>query len=274
MSCRKEIGQTCHYSHKSEEKDDHAYGAVYEPHGADVEMGTYFVYGIGDNPPPSERTCHNGYESYNVMIEPDVGHQEIEAGEESYYQKKNERIGECEQESCEYVFLRVGFLFFKGALELCGRILSEEIETESDKHSRTYELNHILVAFDKTLNERESEACQQAVEKVGYGGAHAGEETGASPFVESALDAKDSHRTHGSRDENADGDSTPDHIEETFEEVHFCSVGYDVASVAGVQALITPETIFEITGGCGAGNGRPAPVVTLNREPQTGHTAS
>lgn len=218
-SCRKEIGDAGDDADDGEEEYDHADHPVDEIHRAEIEVSPDFVDEVGDAPPPGDCPGEDKDESEDIMVEPDVGHQEVEAGEEADAQEYDQGIGECEEKAGEDVLLGVGFLAH-GFLDFCGGIFLEEIYGESDKHGAADELDDVLVALEEFLYEREAEAGQQAVEEVGDCRAHAGVEACAAPLVEGALYAEDPHGAHGGRDEDSDGDSTPDHIKKTFDEVH------------------------------------------------------
>ena len=204
------------YAYHCEKQDYDSDDAVDKPHRAQIEMGANLVDEESDHPPPHHGSSEYESESDDIMVVTDLRHQEVEAGEKPYHQKQYQRVGECEQEAAENGLpLRFPHGLYR-FLQIPRRVFLEQIDAEPYKHDTSHKLDYLLVLLQKLLDERQSEACQDAIEKVGQGRPDTGVETRAAPLVEGALYTQDSHRPHRSRHYDAYGDSSPHHIEYAF----------------------------------------------------------
>jgi len=189
-------------SHEGKDEDNGSGDAVYEPHGAEVEVGTELVDTPCDAPPPAESAYSYEDESGHIMIPHHAGIEEIHAGKDAYNEKDNERIGDGEDESGED-FTAGGGAVAVVVLEARHGLFAKQIDAEGHEHDRANELNHSLVARESLLDEREPEAGDEAIEQIGESRPYTGEEAGVVAAIEGALDAEHPHGAHGSRDDNA-----------------------------------------------------------------------
>ena len=82
------------------------------------------------------------------------------------------------------------------------------------------------------LHEAETEGCEQAIHEVGYGSAHPCAEAYGAPFVECALYAEHTHRTHRRGYDHADS-----HSFQYYEHYAFHNRDSDLAAGLSVSGL-------------------------------------
>lgn len=81
------------------------------------------------------------------------------------------------------------------------RVRFEAIDAENKQHDRAGYLQQIFVVFiiDEVHDETHAESGKQSVENIARCGSHSRDETKPAAFVQSALNAQYSDRTHRSR---------------------------------------------------------------------------
>lgn len=79
-------------SNKSHQHKDGCNNAVYEPHGADVEVRAHFVDEKSNHQPPSDGSGCNAYIPKYIMWESVRGIHEVEPGEKANDEEENQWI--------------------------------------------------------------------------------------------------------------------------------------------------------------------------------------
>lgn len=184
-----------------EDEDDGADDAVDEPHGADVEVGAHLVNKERDDGPPDKGAQH-----YRGITEDDVkplvlGQREVESGEQGDNQEHDERVTQGEQETCYHVtplvVTRVDAL-----LDLADGVVDNHVDGIDNQDDAADNLQHIDVVSDKVGHEGYAQPDEQAIEQIARCSPHTSEKARAAAIVQGALDAQDTYRPHGCRQED------------------------------------------------------------------------
>ena len=120
------------------------------------------------------------------MRQRDFRKQKIEPREKTDYKKYDQRIRKCKQKSLQYI-PSVGRTGGIGFLERACRIGPEKINTEHYKHHTAYDLDGILIRFQKFFYKRKPETCKKTIKKIGKRRTYTGKKTGVSAFLEGTL---------------------------------------------------------------------------------------
>ena len=156
-ACRSGGGSVCgersDNAHNGKNQDDASRDLIDQPHRPEVEMSPDLVDKKRHHPPPEQRTGKNEHIADQILIKADLRQQEIEPGEQTDYQKDNQRVGECKKETAEDI------LAFRHPVDVrfpkrTRRIRAEEIYAEGHEHNTADYLDQILVGLEEILYER------------------------------------------------------------------------------------------------------------------------
>ena len=184
-----------------EDEDDGADDAVDEPHRADVEVGAHLVNKERDDGPPDKGAQH-----YRGITEDDVkplvlGQREVESGEQGDNQEHDERVTQGEQETCYHVtplvVTRVDAL-----LDLADGVVDNHVDGIDNQDDAAHNLQDVDVVGNEIGHQRDTQAHEQTIEQIACRSPHSGEKSRAATIVQGALDAQDTYRTHGCRQED------------------------------------------------------------------------
>ena len=184
------------HTDNSHDNQHSADDAVDEPQGAHVEAAAQLVDEKCHRIPPHDRPAEYRQVGPDVVEEFILGQDEVKSRVKTYDKEEYQRVGESQQKSRHEIAPVVGRTVV-GRLQRARRIFLEEVDAESDEHRAADELQHELMALDKTGDEAHAKACQKAVYQVAHGGAEAREEGRPAPFAQRTLDDEHSYRPHG-----------------------------------------------------------------------------
>lgn len=110
------------------------------------------------------------------------GKEKVESRKETYYKEENQRIGESEQESGDYLgpersLRRHRFRLLQGP----GGILLKKINAKNSYHYPTGHLEQELVILNKPGDKAKAQAREQAIDQIRERRANACEEGGIAP---------------------------------------------------------------------------------------------
>ena len=197
-----EIGDGAgHQAIKRENEDDGTDDAVDEPHGADVEVCTHLVHKEGDNRPPHECTHNNEGIAQNNVIELVFRQGEAKSCEQRDDQEHDERIAQGEQETRHHVAPLVVALDNVFG-NLADGVVDNHVQGIDDQDDTADDLQQINVVGNEVGHQRDAQTHQQAIEQIAGSSPHAREEARMTATVQRALDAKDTDRSHGCRQDN------------------------------------------------------------------------
>lgn len=135
------------------------------------------------------------------MIPPVLGQWEVESREQGDNQEHDERVAQGEQESGDHVpplvVTRVDAL-----LDLANRVVNNHVNGIDNQDNAADDLKHIDMIGNEIGHQRDTQPDEQAIEQIACRCPHTSEKPRVAAIVQGALDAQDTYRTHGCRQED------------------------------------------------------------------------
>jgi len=182
-----------------------AHNTVDEENAACVELAAYLIYKPRESKPPQHGTSHYTHISHRHLYGA-IGHKECELCEEEDEEEDDERVGQSDKESRDAVVHECALLRLVALVHVLSRVGAVAINAKEQQHNAAANLKHeaiALVAYE-VHDETHAEACEQRIDNVAHASPDTCDKAVPATFVQCALYAKYSHRTHWSRSHDAD----------------------------------------------------------------------
>ena len=135
------------------------------------------------------------------MIPLVFGQRETETREQGDNQEHDERVTQGEQEARDHVpplvVARVDAL-----LNLAYRVVNDHINSIDNQDDAAHNLQDVDMVSDEVGNQRDAQPNKQTVEQIACCSPNTGEKARVSAIVKGTLDAQDTDRSHGCRQED------------------------------------------------------------------------
>lgn len=176
--------------------EDGAYNLVDELEAAHIDAAAQLAHHQGYAPPPQQGTPKNSKIGPDVMVKSVFGQEEIKSRKETYYEEKNQRVGECEKEAAHEIAPIIGGRLILHAAQGTRGILLEQIDAECHQHHSAKYLKKELMLLYQIGDKTEAKTCEQTVDKVAERRPYACGKSRQTPLAKGALNHKHSYRPH------------------------------------------------------------------------------
>ena len=166
--------------------------------------------------PPHQGTCHDAHiaDEHHKGVS---GHHKGQLGEAGHKEKDDEGVGECHQEGCHAIVDESTF-GTAALVHVFGGVGAETVNAEKKEHHASHDLKEKLVVgvVDEIHHNSHSHTCDGGINQVAHRGSYACHKAIPPTFVECALYAKYSHRSHWCRGKNTYDDTLEDGAEDVY----------------------------------------------------------